>query len=79
MPLQNLNHINVMAKDLQATRDFYVEVLGLRDGERPPFKLSAPLFWTRCCNTPGARTTPRSLSFVATTTGPNRNSWPNMA
>ena len=37
MPLQNLNHVNVRARDLQETADFYVEVLGLRDGERPPF------------------------------------------
>ena len=38
MPLQNLNHVNVRAKNLQETRDFYVDVLGLRDGERPPFE-----------------------------------------
>ena len=37
MPLQNLNHVNVRAKDLKETLDFYVEVLGLRDGDRPPF------------------------------------------
>ncbi len=38
MPLQNLNHVNVRARDLKETTDFYVEVLGLRDGERPPFR-----------------------------------------
>ena len=38
MPLQNLNHILVLARDLEATRDFYVNVLGLRVGPRPPFK-----------------------------------------
>ena len=37
MPLQNLNHFLVLTKDLEATRDFYVDVLGLEDGDRPPF------------------------------------------
>ncbi len=40
MPLRNLNHINVRARDLKATRDFYVKVLGLREGDRPPFNFS---------------------------------------
>ena len=37
MPLENLNHVLVMTRDLEATRDFYVDVLGLEDGYRPPF------------------------------------------
>lgn len=37
MPLENLNHVLVMTGDLKATRDFYVDVLGLEDGYRPPF------------------------------------------
>ena len=37
MPLQNLNHFLVLTRDLEATRDFYVDVLGLEDGDRPPF------------------------------------------
>ena len=37
MPLENLNHVLVMTGDLEATRDFYVDVLGLEDGYRPPF------------------------------------------
>ncbi len=43
MPLENLNHFLILAKDLEATRDFYVEVLGLRVGERPPFPF--PGYW----------------------------------
>lgn len=43
MPLKNLNHFLVLAEDLEATRDFYVEVLGLRVGERPPFAF--PGYW----------------------------------
>ena len=37
MALENLNHFLVVADDLEATRDFYVDVLGLKDGHRPPF------------------------------------------
>ena len=37
MPLENLNHLLVLTGDLEATRDFYVQVLGLEDGYRPPF------------------------------------------
>ncbi len=37
MPLENLNHFLVAADDLEATRKFYVDVLGLEEGFRPPF------------------------------------------
>ena len=40
MPLENLNHVLVLTRDLEATRDFYVDVLGLEDGYRPPFPFS---------------------------------------
>jgi catechol 2,3-dioxygenase-like lactoylglutathione lyase family enzyme len=40
MPLENLNHVLVLTRDLGATRDFYVDVLGLEDGYRPPFPFS---------------------------------------
>ena len=43
MPLQNLNHVLVLARDLEATRDFYVNLLGLTVGPRPPFKF--PGYW----------------------------------
>ena len=43
MPLQKLNHVNVRAKNLDETVDFYVDVLGLIEGERPPF--SFPGSW----------------------------------
>lgn len=43
MPLKNLNHLLVLTQDLDATRDFYVEVLGLAVGPRPPFKF--PGYW----------------------------------
>lgn len=39
MPLLELDHYNLRADaaTLEALRDFYVDVLGLRQGERPPF------------------------------------------
>ena len=43
MPLHALNHYTIRAKDLQATRDFYVDVLGLPEGDRPP--LGFPGYW----------------------------------
>jgi len=37
MPVDALQHINIRAADACRTRDFYVRVLGLRVGDRPPF------------------------------------------
>lgn len=38
MPLKNLNHYLIRARDVDATRDFYRDILGLTQGERPPFQ-----------------------------------------
>lgn len=43
MHIERLDHVNVVTADLDATRDFYVEVLGLRVGERPPFHFAG--YW----------------------------------
>ena len=37
MHVQRLDHVNIGTHDLDATRSFYVDVIGLRVGERPPF------------------------------------------
>ena len=37
MPNYHLNHINIRARNLEETRDFYADVLGLEEGFRPPF------------------------------------------
>jgi catechol 2,3-dioxygenase-like lactoylglutathione lyase family enzyme len=37
MPLQNLDHFNVYCADLDRSRTFYSDVLGLHDGARPAF------------------------------------------
>jgi len=38
MPITHMQHFMVLAKDLDKTRSFYCDVLGLREGPRPPFK-----------------------------------------
>jgi len=37
MPIAGFQHINTRSADVERTRDFYVRVLGLRVGDRPPF------------------------------------------
>jgi catechol 2,3-dioxygenase-like lactoylglutathione lyase family enzyme len=43
MPLTKMEHFLVLTADLEATRDFYCEVLGMREGPRPP--LGFPGYW----------------------------------
>jgi catechol 2,3-dioxygenase-like lactoylglutathione lyase family enzyme len=37
MPIEALDHYNICTADLDRARRFYSDVIGLRDGERPPF------------------------------------------
>jgi catechol 2,3-dioxygenase-like lactoylglutathione lyase family enzyme len=37
MAIEGMNHFNVLSDDVDATRRFYVGVLGMVEGERPPF------------------------------------------
>lgn len=50
MALNALHHITVMTKDLDATRDFYRDILGLKEGFRP--ELPFPGYWLYCGETP---------------------------
>jgi catechol 2,3-dioxygenase-like lactoylglutathione lyase family enzyme len=50
MPLQSLQHFLVRAQDLEATKNFYVDVLGLAVGPRPPFTF--PGYWLYLGETP---------------------------
>ena len=43
MKITGMNHFNVLTDDVDATRRFYVGILGLTEGERPPF--SFPGLW----------------------------------
>jgi catechol 2,3-dioxygenase-like lactoylglutathione lyase family enzyme len=38
MSITHMQHFMLLAKDLEKTRSFYCDVLGLRAGARPPFK-----------------------------------------
>jgi catechol 2,3-dioxygenase-like lactoylglutathione lyase family enzyme len=46
MPLTQLNHVTVRTENLEATRDFYRDALGLVEGPRPP--LAFPGYWLYC-------------------------------
>lgn len=37
MAIDSIDHYTILASDVDASRDFYVRVLGLTDGDRPPF------------------------------------------
>ncbi|WP_431269702.1 VOC family protein [Dankookia sp. P2] len=43
MPLEGLNHYTIRPVDLERTRQFYEDVLGLHVGYRPP--LNFPGYW----------------------------------
>ncbi len=43
MPLGALQHYTIEPSDLEATKDFYCDVLGLENGDRPP--LGFPGYW----------------------------------
>jgi catechol 2,3-dioxygenase-like lactoylglutathione lyase family enzyme len=43
MPLTQIEHYLVLTDDLDGTRDFYRDALGMRDGPRPP--LGFPGYW----------------------------------
>jgi len=43
MPLQHLQHFLIQTADLEKTRDWYVDVLGMRVGPHPDFKF--PVYW----------------------------------
>ncbi|WP_428489569.1 VOC family protein [Rhodopila sp.] len=50
MPAQSLNHYTIKVRDLERTKDFYQDVVGLRVGERPP--LPFPGYWLYCGDVP---------------------------
>ncbi|RAK52867.1 VOC family protein [Phenylobacterium deserti] len=37
MTIRTVDHVNIATQDLTATRDFFVDVLGMAEGPRPPF------------------------------------------
>jgi catechol 2,3-dioxygenase-like lactoylglutathione lyase family enzyme len=63
MPLTQLNHVTVRTDDLEATRDFYHDVLGLAPGPRPP--LTFPGYWLYCGEQAVVHLVPRSGAIGA--------------
>jgi catechol 2,3-dioxygenase-like lactoylglutathione lyase family enzyme len=63
MPLTQLNHVTVRTDDLEGTRDFYNEVLGLLPGPRPP--LAFPGYWLYCGENAVVHLVPRSGAIGA--------------
>src|SRR4051794_41194855 len=57
MPLNALHHVTVKTDDLEATRDFYREILGLEVGFRPD--LDFPGYWLYCGPVPVVHLVPR--------------------
>tara|TARA_Y100001960_G_C14426863_1_gene705772 strand:+ start:230 stop:634 length:405 start_codon:yes stop_codon:yes gene_type:complete len=49
MPLEAMEHFNIRATDLEATKEFYCNVLGMTVGERPAFNF--PGYWIYLGNT----------------------------
>ena len=37
MAIEGMNHFTVLSKDLERSKAFYINVLGLKEGYRPPF------------------------------------------
>ncbi len=50
MPLTKMEHYLVLTDDIDATRDFYVQALGMHVGFRPP--LGFPGYWVYVGETP---------------------------
>lgn len=50
MPAQSLNHYTIRVRDLERTKNFYRDVVGLTVGDRPP--LPFPGYWLYCGDIP---------------------------
>jgi catechol 2,3-dioxygenase-like lactoylglutathione lyase family enzyme len=50
MPALGLNHYTIRVRDLEATKAFYEDIVGLKSGDRPP--LAFPGYWLYCGGAP---------------------------
>src|SRR5437764_15100638 len=71
MALNALHHVTVQTTDLEATRDFYRDVLGLRVGFRPD--LDFPGYWLYCGDVPVVHLVPRANAIGG---GPSADTGP---
>ncbi|MGZ3410737.1 MAG: VOC family protein [Xanthobacteraceae bacterium] len=67
MPIRSLNHVTVATGDLEGTRDFYKDVLGLPAGPRPP--LGFPGYWLYCGDDPVIHLVPAKSAANGGATG----------
>ena len=63
MSLTELNHVTVRTRDLETTRDFYVNVLGMKVGPRPD--LGFPGYWLYVGKQPAVHLVPESAGIGA--------------
>jgi catechol 2,3-dioxygenase-like lactoylglutathione lyase family enzyme len=59
MPLTSIQHLLVLTDDIDRTRDFYRDVLGLEEGPRPP--LEFPGYWLYAEGVPCVHVADRSI------------------
>jgi catechol 2,3-dioxygenase-like lactoylglutathione lyase family enzyme len=59
MPAEYLDHFNIRCRDLERTRAFYCDILGLRVGPRPA--VSIPGYWLYCGEFPQLHLIARDL------------------
>jgi|SRR4051794_26068562 catechol 2,3-dioxygenase-like lactoylglutathione lyase family enzyme len=71
MPLNALHHVTVKTNDLEATRDFYRDILGLEVGFRPD--LDFPGYWLYCGDIPVVHLVPRQNAIGG---GPSNDTGP---
>jgi catechol 2,3-dioxygenase-like lactoylglutathione lyase family enzyme len=43
--IEGMNHFNVLTDDVEATRRFYADVIGLAEGDRPPLGFPGAWFY----------------------------------
>jgi catechol 2,3-dioxygenase-like lactoylglutathione lyase family enzyme len=68
MPLTRLDHVLVLTQDIDGTRDFYRDALGLEEGDRPP--LEFPGYWLYAEGVPCVHVADRAAYEAhSTTTG----------
>jgi catechol 2,3-dioxygenase-like lactoylglutathione lyase family enzyme len=63
MPIDGFQHVNIRSADVERTRDFYVRVLGLRVGDRPPFASIG--YWLYLGNQPVVHLVQRQAEHAA--------------
>ncbi len=69
MPAMSLNHYTIQARDLEATKNFYCDIVGLTVGDRPP--LSFDGYWLYCGGIPTVHLLGYQANAKLVTDGPS--------